>query len=124
MNETYPRLDLRYVASVLRRRGLWIAAFVGIVFVLVYVLSSLQANVYTANSEVQITSAPREVLDEDGNTNSGRQGPTLGNEIYRVTSSTVREGVRAAIGDEAFDTIRGVAWHQISRRSAAPAAAG
>lgn len=106
MNEsTYPRLDLRYVISVLRRRGLWILAIVGITFVAVYGLSSLQAEKYTASAEAQITSPPGQILDDEG---GGDSETLLGNEIYAFTSATVREGVRESIGPDSFAKITDV----------------
>ncbi len=103
MNDTYPRLDLRYVLHTLRRRGPLIGLAVVVVFVLVYVLSSLQPKVYTASAEVQITRPPIQAFEVEG-----KEDVSLGNEIYLMTSTTVRRGVQAEMGSDDMRKIRAV----------------
>jgi len=113
VNETSPHLDIRWVLGVLRRRGLLILAAVAAVFVLVYALSSTRDKVYTTNADVQFTGATQQLLTESGDRPSNRN-INLANEVYLVTSATVREAVVAQLGSDAYGEVRNIGVVQVT----------
>jgi len=113
VNETSPHLDIRWVLGVLRRRGLLILAAVAAVFVLVYALSSTRDKVYTSNADVQFTGATQQLLTESGDRPSNRN-INLANEVYLVTSATVREAVVAQLGSDAYGEVRNIGVVQVT----------
>lgn len=113
MNQSSPHLDLRWVLGVLRRRGLAIVAFCAVVFAVVYGLSSMRAEVFTSNADVQFTGVTTTSITADGSPSRTRT-VNLANETYLVTSASVRAAVEAQLGEDAFDEIRKVGVVQIS----------
>jgi capsular polysaccharide biosynthesis protein len=105
-------LDLRGIYSTLRRRAIPILAATAIAFVGVYFLSSQRTEVYSANAEVQFAAAPRLATDPDRKFKKGEI--SLGNEIYRIGSPTVRSAVNAELGPEAAGLIRKVGVVQVT----------
>jgi capsular exopolysaccharide synthesis family protein len=112
MSDNLPRLDLRSVYGVIRRRAFAIAACVALTFVVVYALSDLQTPVYSAVSEVQFSGSTAPVLQDE---EDARDPETFnpGNEIYLITSSQVRQVVNQALGPADAAEVRQVGVVQL-----------
>lgn len=113
MNETSPHLDIRWVLGVLRRRGPYVLVAAAVVFVAVYGVSSLRDNVYTSNADVQFTGVSAPILTPDGERSDDRS-VNLANEVYLVTSASVREAVQAQMGADNYDKVRQVGVVQVA----------
>lgn len=112
MADNLPRLDVRNVAGLLRRRALAIGALVGITFVVVYGLSDLRTSVYSASSEVRFSGSTAPVLVAEGD---DRETDTFnpGNEIYLIQSSQVRNVVNQSLGQADAARVRQVGVIQL-----------
>jgi capsular exopolysaccharide synthesis family protein len=89
--DQFTELDLRHFLGVLRGRAVPIVAFVVVVFLLVYALTSIQPDQYRAFSDVRVTdSSATAVINQSGGGNRADAERTINNEIHILGSTALR----------------------------------
>ena len=97
----YPQFDARVVGRTIWRWGWLIAGMVAVAFAVVYGLSKVKPEVYSANADVSVNTASTAIGGGKGSTDGG----VLANEEYYAASGPVRAAGNAQLGAQSSQVL-------------------